>query len=122
MKLVIAKLAATAVLLGVAFVGSGAESASPVTNGESATQVIVVKIGNFTYEPQTLKVKAGTQIKWVNEDDVPHTVTGSQAGSPLHSSALDTDDSYTVTVDSAGTYPYFCAIHPHMVGTLIVEK
>ena len=122
MKLALAKVAATALLLAVVFTDSGAESASPAASGESATQVVVVKIGNFTYEPQTLKVKAGTQIKWVNEDDVPHTVTGSQAGSPLHSSALDTDDSYTVTVDSAGTYPYFCAIHPHMVGTLIVEK
>lgn len=118
MKLTIAKFAATALLLCAGLAGWDAESA-PTTD---VTNVVIVKIGNFTYEPQTLKVKAGTQIKWVNEDDVPHTVTGSNAGSPLHSSALDTDDSYTVTVDSAGTYPYFCAIHPHMVGTLIVEN
>lgn len=115
-----AKLMTIASMLAIAITGSSAESAR--NDGSTGTQVVVVKIGNFTYEPQTLKVKAGTQIKWVNEDDVPHTVTGSQAGSPLHSSALDTDDSYTVTVESAGTYPYFCAIHPHMVGTLIVEK
>jgi plastocyanin len=118
MRLAFAKFTASALLLCAGLGGWDAESA-PITDGAN---VVIVKIGNFTYEPQTLKVKPGTQIKWVNEDDVPHTVTGSQAGSPLHSSALDTDDSYTVTVDNVGTYPYFCAIHPHMVGTLIVEK
>jgi plastocyanin len=90
--------------------------------GDQLTRVVLVKISNFTFEPASITVTAGTQIKWVNEDDVPHTVTGSDAGSPIHSGALDTDDSYTVTTDHVGTYQYFCAIHPHMVGTVIVGK
>jgi plastocyanin len=90
--------------------------------GDNLVRVVIVKIGNFTFEPAIVTVTAGTQIKWINEDDVPHTVTGSDPGSPLHSAALDTDDSYAVILSGAGTYKYFCAIHPHMVGTIVVEK
>jgi plastocyanin len=112
----------TLTLLAIAPVCGADEAASTMASSPDSTRVVIVKIGNFTYEPATVKVSAGTQIKWVNEDDVPHTVTGSDAGSPLHSSALDSEDAYTITIDSAGTYKYFCAIHPHMVGTVVVEK
>jgi plastocyanin len=111
-----------ALILLSALTDASAELASATDVADPPAHVVIVKIGNFTYEPATLKVSVGTQIKWINEDDVPHTVTGSDAGSPLHSAALDTDDSYTVRADSTGTYKYFCAIHPHMVGTLIVEN
>jgi plastocyanin len=110
-------IASLVAMLAVGLTLAAAQSATSVNSS-----VVIVKIGNFTYEPQSVTVKPGTVVKWVNEDDVPHTVTGSDAGSPLHSSALDTDDSYTATVNAAGTYKYFCAIHPHMVGTLVVAK
>lgn len=120
MNLRVAKV--TLLMLLATLSGASAELACATDVAQPAAHVVIVKIGNFTYEPATLKVSVGTQIKWVNQDDVPHTVTGSDAGSPLHSAALDTDDSYTVRADSTGTYKYFCAIHPHMVGTLIVEN
>jgi plastocyanin len=59
---------------------------------------------------------------FVNEDDVPHTVIGSDPGSPLRSPALDTDDKYTVAIDKPGTYSYFCSLHPHMTGSVIVKS
>jgi plastocyanin len=116
-------LAIVACLVLPVLSSSAAEpEAAAISYGDQLTRVVLVKISNFTFEPASITVAAGTQIKWVNEDDVPHTVTGSDADSPLHSGALDTDDSYTVTTDQVGTYKYFCAIHPHMVGTVIVGK
>ena len=77
-----------------------------------------VKIGNFTFGPQELKVKAGTTITWTNEDDIPHTVV---SPNNFRSKVLDTDGTYTFTFTTPGTYKYFCSLHPHMTGTIVVE-
>ena len=79
---------------------------------------IAVKIGNFTFGPQELKVKAGTTVTWTNEDDIPHTVVSPNA---FRSKVLDTDGTYSFTFTTPGTYRYFCSLHPHMTGTIIVE-
>ena len=78
-----------------------------------------VGIDNFVYNPQQITVKAGTTVVWVNHDDIPHTVT-SKTGI-FRSKALDTDDKYSFTFATPGSYPYFCALHPHMTGTIVVE-
>ena len=80
-----------------------------------------VTIDNFTFAPATLTVKAGTRVVWKNEDDIPHTVV-SDASPPLfRSKALDTDDSFAMVFDKPGTYHYFCGLHPHMTGTIVVQ-
>ena len=80
---------------------------------------IEVKIDNFTFNPKQVTVKAGDTITWVNHDDIPHTVTlQTQA---FRSKALDTDDKFSFTFATPGTYPYFCALHPQMTGTIVVE-
>lgn len=78
-----------------------------------------VKIDNFTFGPEKLTVKAGSTVTWTNEDDIPHTVTSSTKA--FKSKALDTDDSFSFTFTTPGTYEYFCSLHPHMVGTVVVE-
>ncbi|MEP7246878.1 MAG: cupredoxin family copper-binding protein [Gammaproteobacteria bacterium] len=80
-----------------------------------------ITIGNFTFSPATLEVPVGTTLLWVNEDDVPHVVIGSDPGSPVKSPALDTDGQYSLLMDHPGTYRYFCSLHPHMTGTIIVK-
>jgi plastocyanin len=80
-----------------------------------------ITIGNFTFSPATLDVPAGTSLVFVNEDDVPHTVFGSDKDSPLRSPAMDTDDKYSVVMAKPGTYHYFCSLHPHMTGTIVVK-
>jgi plastocyanin len=77
-----------------------------------------VKIANFTFDPLILTVKAGTTMTWVNGDDIPHVV--SEKNGAFRSSALDTSDAFTQTFPTAGTIEYFCAIHPHMTGKIIV--
>jgi len=87
----------------------------PVTHAEEAT----VKIDNFTFGPEVLKVKTGQTVTWLNEDDIPHTVVATNHA--FKSKALDTGDKYTFTFVKAGQYEYFCSLHPHMKATIIVE-
>jgi plastocyanin len=77
-----------------------------------------VRIANFTFDPPTLTVKAGTTVTWVNADDIPHVV--SEKDGKFRSSALDTDETFAQTFPTAGTIEYFCAIHPRMTGKIIV--
>jgi plastocyanin len=85
----------------------------------AAPRAAEVKIDNFSFTPQTLTVKVGTQITWTNADDIPHTVVS--ADQAFKSKALDTDQKFTFTADKPGTYSYFCSIHPKMTGKVIVE-
>lgn len=80
----------------------------------------VVSIDNFTFNPPTLRVKAGTSVTWTNKDDIPHGIA-SDGNAFTRSQALDTDESFSFTFAKPGTYKYFCYIHPHMVGTIVVE-
>jgi plastocyanin len=81
---------------------------------------VEVKIDNFSFGPQTITVAAGTQITWVNHDDIPHTVV-SDDKTTFKSHALDTDDKFTFTFSKPGTYNYFCSIHPKMTAKVIVQ-
>ena len=103
-----------AMLLGSvlgAMLAIGSVAAQETTN--------VVTIDNFTFTPPELSVAVGTTVKWVNHDDIPHTVV--EKNTTFRSKALDTDDSYSFTFVSAGTFDYFCGLHPHMVGKVIVK-
>ena len=78
-----------------------------------------VEIGNFVFSPGRTTVKAGTTVRWLNADDIPHTVTS--ADKLFKSKALDTDDSFSFIFTTPGTYEYFCSLHPRMTGTVVVE-
>jgi plastocyanin len=95
----------------------GAMLAFGAVAAQDATDVIT--IDNFTFTPKELTVAVGTTVKWVNHDDIPHTVV--EKKTTFRSKALDTDDSYSFTFTSAGTFDYFCGLHPHMVGQVIVK-
>jgi amicyanin len=77
-----------------------------------------VKIGNFTFNPPQLTVKAGTTVTWVNEDDIPHTVVSPPN---VRSKPLDSEEKFSFTFTRPGTYKYFCSLHPHMTGTIVVQ-
>jgi plastocyanin len=109
--------AIVAALLG-AFVGSGL--AGGVLVARAASPAAAVSIDNFTFTPQTVTVKAGTTVTWTNKDDIPHGIAATNNTFP-RSKALDTDDSYSFTFTTPGTYQYFCYVHPHMTGTIVVQ-
>lgn len=82
-------------------------------------QAAKVTIDNFTFSPAELTVAAGTTVTWTNADDIPHTVVSNDK--VFRSKPLDTDDHFSFTFTSPGDYPYFCSIHPHMTGKVIVK-
>ena len=85
----------------------------------AAQDANVVTIDNFTFSPKELTVAVGTTVKFVNHDDIPHTVVEKRLS--FRSKALDTDDAYSYTFAAAGSFDYFCGLHPHMVGKIIVK-
>jgi plastocyanin len=89
-----------------------------VANQVEANQVVV---DNFAFAPVTLTVAPGTQVVWINHDGEPHTVVSVDGGITFKSPALDTDDKFAFVFAKPGTYKYFCSIHRHMVGTILVK-
>jgi amicyanin len=113
MKRDVVRCAALGGLLGL--LAGGAVMAAPVGAEDTA-----VKIENFTFGPQGVTVKAGTTVTWINDDDIPHTVASSTKA--FKSKVLDSEDKFSFTFTTAGVYEYFCSLHPHMTGTIVVEE
>jgi plastocyanin len=80
---------------------------------------VVVKIENFTFNPAELTVKPGTTVTWENGDDIPHSVV--EENTQFRSKPLDTGETFTMTFKDAGEIGYFCGLHPHMKGKIIVK-
>ena len=78
-----------------------------------------VRVDNFSFAPETLTVPVNSTVTWVNKDDVPHVIASNDG--LFKSKGLDTDDKYSYTFAKAGTYSYYCSIHPKMVGKIVVQ-
>lgn len=95
----------------------GAAQAS--ASRKTSTERTEVQIDNFTFTPSSIIVKAGTQVTWINHDDIPHTVDSTEG--KFRSNALDTDDKFDFRFTQPGEYPFFCRIHPKMTGKIVVQ-
>ena len=84
-----------------------------------AAAPVKVAIKGFAFVPQIVTVAPGTTVTWTNADEDPHTVVANDKG--FRSAALDTDDTYSFTFTKPGDYAYFCSLHPHMTGKVIVK-
>ena len=89
----------------------------PEAKAEAAPSV---HIDNFTFTPQEITITRGTTLTWVNDDDIPHTVAAT--GRAFRSKAMDTEQKFSFTFTEPGTYEYFCSLHPHMQGKVIVKE
>ena len=117
-RLAVSRALVVAMLLGPvigAMLAFGTVAAQDATKKDANE----ITIDNFTFTPKELTIAVGTTVKWVNHDDIPHTVVEKKTS--FRSKALDTDDSYSFTFASAGEFDYFCGLHPHMVGKVIVK-
>lgn len=86
---------------------------------EDKASPLEVRVDNFTFGPDTLTVPVNSTVTWVNKDDLPHVIASNDG--VFKSKALDTEDKYSYTFTKAGTYAYFCSIHPKMVGKIVVQ-
>ncbi len=106
--------------LVIAFVLLAAGSSSiPAKAEQPPATTAEVKIDNFSFGPATLTVAVGTTLTWTNRDDIPHTVVSTDG--VFKSKVLDTDEKFSYTFAKAGTYAYFCSIHPKMTGKVVVQ-
>lgn len=80
-----------------------------------------ISIKNMAFNPPSLTVKAGLIVRWVNNDEFPHTVTFTKESGIDASGPLSSSQSFSVKFDQPGTFAYSCAIHPGMHGTVVVE-
>jgi len=108
---------ATIFVLGIVAASYANGARQKAASGGTGTQV---KIDNFTFAPVALTIPVGTTVQWVNRDDIPHTVV-SDDKSTIKSKVLDTDEQFSYTFTKAGTYSYFCSIHPKMTGKVVVQ-
>src|SRR6201984_3269128 len=100
-------------LLSTASPGSSAKAPQPAS--------AEVKVDNFSFGPATLTVAVGTTVTWTNRDDIPHTVVSTDDPKAFKSKVLDTDEKFSYTFAKAGTFPYFCSVHPKMTGKVVVQ-
>jgi plastocyanin len=128
-------LAGTATLLaGCGVHSAAAPRMTPATHGANGSDISTTRpqaaeaveagrvvIDNFAYSPCEIIVVPGSRVLWVNRDDVPHTVTSTAKPKAFDSGALDGEESFTFTFQTPGTYDYFCVLHPHMTGKVIVK-
>lgn len=88
-------------------------------NDQASTGNAEVKIDNFSFGPQTVTIPIGATVTWVNRDDIPHTVVSTDG--VFKSKVRDTDEKFSYTFTKAGTYSYFCSVHPKMTGQVVVK-
>ena len=112
------KTGALALALSLGVVAAAAVCGPGVAQAAAAAGP-TVKIDNFVFGPEALTVSVGTTVTWINQDDIPHTVVASDKS--FKSKVLDTDERFSFTFTKPGEFGYFCSLHPHMTGKVIVK-
>jgi plastocyanin len=115
MKMQMAGVAAPIIIAILLIAGSSRRTAKAESSAASAD----VKIDNFSFGPQIVTVRVGATVTWTNHDDIPHTVVSTEG--VFKSKVRDTDEKFSYTFAKAGTYPYYCTIHPKMTGQIVVH-
>ena len=92
---------------------------SVMTKAAPAPRAAAVRIDNFTFRDPVVTVRTGTTVTWTNGDDIPHTIVSKDG--VFKSKVLDTGDHFSFTFAKTGQFGYFCSLHPHMTGTIIVK-
>ena len=95
--------------------------APPVLHSQSGT---TINIQTFQFQPKQVEIKAGTQVTWINQDDIRHTIT---SGTPdnkdgrFDASLPGKGAKFSFTFAQPGTYRFFCDRHQHMRGEIVVK-
>lgn len=102
----------------VTIIAIGGWRSAAAADGSAEGGRVQVTIDNFTFSPATISVRAGQTVTWVNHDDIPHSVVCPELHVKSH--VLDSDESFSRRFDEPGSHDYFCGLHPHMKGTVVV--
>jgi len=107
------------VMIAMLLLFAGSPSVMASNNQQTSSANVDVKIDNFSFGPQTITVPVGATVVWTNRDDIPHTSVSTEG--VFKSKVMDTDEKFSYTFTKAGTYPYYCTIHPKMTGKVVVQ-
>ncbi len=108
-------------LLVILVLIAGCYGTKTTTSGLATTAAAnSVEIKGFAFNQATITVAKGTTVTWTNDDSAPHTVTTTNAPVDFDSGTMNKGDTFSQTFDTAGTYEYYCSIHPSMKGKVIV--
>ena len=83
----------------------------------AATTPNTISIKDFAFSPETLTIKVGEKVTWVNEDTATHTIKSDT----FNSEGIDQGGKFEFTFNNKGTFNYSCGIHPSMQGKIVVE-
>ncbi len=89
------------------------------TSPSSKTTQNEIQIKNYSYSPESITVKVGDKVTWINQDSVGHSATADD--NSFDTGVLSTGQSMNVTFSKAGTFSYHCSVHPSMKATIIVQ-
>jgi plastocyanin len=112
-------IAILTVTLVITIGAMGTRHQNSIVNAQQKSDTTEVMIDNFSFGPGTLTVPVGTTVTWTNRDDIPHTAVSTDGA--FKSKVMDTDEKFSYTFAKAGTFPYFCSIHPKMTGKVVVQ-
>lgn len=105
----------------VVLAACGSDDAEPDPTGSSPVEI---DIAQFRFQPGVIEVPVGTTVTWTNSDRILHTVTAGTPENPLpdvfDGLLDDAGSTFSYTFTEEGVVDYYCAIHPHMVGTITV--
>jgi plastocyanin len=109
--------------------GAGNATNATMTGAGNATTSVSIVPGSSTlttdaYQPNPVQVSVGSTVTWTNNDAQPHTATSGENATPdgrFDSSIMAPAATFDHTFTEAGEYPYFCLLHPNMVGTVSVS-
>ena len=87
-------------------------------SGHALASDFLVVISNFTFTPAETTIRAGDTVTFRNDDDIPHLVIAKDGA--FKTKVLDTGNTATVPFKTVGEFPYFCGLHPHMLGKVVV--
>lgn len=118
------RIVAAAAMLSLAACGGSDDSGGKPSGSPSAGANNQIDVRNIAFRPQAVSVAVGTVVTWTNNDDVPHTVTAGKpddAPSGEFDAPLETKGAtFTFSFSKAGTFAYYCKVHPQMTGTVTV--
>jgi plastocyanin len=123
-KSLIAPAGAAVVVAVIAFAlanhGGGSTTARATATATVTGTAAAVGITNYAFAPQSLTVKVGTRVTWTNHDSTAHTATADQGS--LDSGTISPGQSKSIEFSRPGKYPYHCAFHAFMTGTITVVQ
>jgi plastocyanin len=113
-----ARISALALCIVALCAATGSSAARPAGGGDEKSFTIAIK--DFAFSPREITIPAGAKVVWRNDDEEPHKVA--ETNTAFTSQPLDTGGEFSYQFDTPGTYKYFCTLHPHMTGTIVVQS